>query len=63
MISLLIVQTDCSTENGNIAAGQCYFRANATDEYAGDKGMVNQSETNILKHGGLVSEKADHRGG
>ena len=45
----LIVQSDCGTENGAIAAAQCYFRA---DEYAGE-----QSETNELKHGGLVSEK------
>ena len=33
----LIVQSDCGTENGNIAAAQCYFRVDATDEYAGEK--------------------------
>ena len=26
-------------------------------------GMVNRSETNVLKLGGLVLEKADHHGG
>ena len=33
----LIVQTDCGTENSDIAAAQCYFRADAADEYAGEK--------------------------
>ncbi|CAB4025161.1 Hypothetical predicted protein [Paramuricea clavata] len=30
-------RSDCGTENGNIAAAQCYFRVDATDEYAGEK--------------------------
>ena len=33
----LIVQSDCGTENGNIAAAQCYFREDGTDKYAGEK--------------------------
>ena len=33
----LIVQSDCGTENGNVAAAQCYFRADGIDEYAGEK--------------------------
>ena len=33
----LIVQSDCGTENGNIAAAQCYFREDGTDEFAGEK--------------------------
>ena len=33
----LIVQSDCGTENGNIAATQRYFREDTTDEYAGEK--------------------------
>ena len=35
-----MVRSDCGTENGVIAATQCFFRANATDPYAGPKSHV-----------------------
>ena len=58
----LVVQSDCGTENGNIAAAQCYFREDGTDEYAGEKAH-RYGESNVLNHGGLVLEKPDHHGG
>ncbi len=36
----MIVRTDCGTENGIIAATQCYFRAAGNDAFAGDKSHV-----------------------
>ena len=35
-----MVRSDCGTENGVIAATQCFFRANATDPYTGQKSHV-----------------------
>ena len=33
----VLLRTDCGTENGTMAAMQCFFRANSDDEYAADK--------------------------
>ena len=34
---LIIVRTDCGTENGMLAAIQCYFRSDGTDSFAGER--------------------------
>lgn len=33
----ILLRTDCGTENGKMAAMQCFFRANGNDEFAADK--------------------------
>lgn len=33
----LLLRTDCGTENGMMAAMQCYFRADGNDQFAGEK--------------------------
>lgn len=33
----IIVRTDCGTENGMLAAMQCYFRSDGTDSFAGER--------------------------
>ena len=34
------IRTDCGTENCALAAIQCYFRREHTDEFAGDKAHI-----------------------
>lgn len=59
-----MVQTDCGTENGEIAAARSYFRADATDYYGGEKAhRYGDSKRNCRKHSGLAFDEADHPDG
>ena len=47
------IRTDCGTENCVLAAIQCYFRREHTDEFAGDKAQIYGS-SHSLKPGGHI---------
>ena len=49
----IIVRTDCGTENGMLAAMQCYFRSDVL-QGKGPTSMVHQPETRGLKIFGLI---------
>ena len=58
----LLLRTDCGTENGMMAAMQCYFRSDGTDALAGEK-SYKYGTTKELKTGGRILEKCDLTGG
>ena len=43
------IRTDCGTENCALAAIQCYFRREHTDEFAGDKAHIYGSSHSIQR--------------
>ena len=60
-----LLRTDPGTENGTMAAVQCYLRANDDDELSGEKAhrygsSTSNQRTNV---GGLTLKKVEHLGG
>ena len=61
----VLLRTDCGTENGMMAAIQCYFRADAFDSWP-EKMLTNTEHPQAikgLKIGGRTSGKQDPIGG